>query len=220
MKLEYKIVYSNRKTVTISVERDRSVMVRAPRNTSAEKIAQIIEMKKIWIYDKINHVQKSPEKTQTNEFVSGESILYLGRNYKLQLIAKDTEGLLFNDAFYLSQSESDKAQKLIKAWFVTKAKEIILPKANYYATRIGVKFQEAKISEMKYRWGSCTLKNNINFNWRIIKAPMYVVNYIIVHELAHFRETNHTPEFWNIVAVQIPNYQKAKDWLKKHGENL
>jgi predicted metal-dependent hydrolase len=220
MKLDYKIIYSNRKTLTISVERDRTIIVHAPEKTSKEKINQIIEKKKLWIYDKINHEQKFPENPQKSEYVSGESILYLGRNYKLQIVKKEIQGLLFDSTFYISKTESLNAQKLIKEWFVNRAKDLILPKAIYYSKRIGVNFKEAKISEMKYRWGSCTIKNNINFNWRIIKAPMYVVEYIIVHELTHLRETNHTPEFWNIVAVQLPEYLKAKEWLKMNGESL
>jgi predicted metal-dependent hydrolase len=220
MKLDYEIIYSKRKTLTISVERDRSIVVHAPEKTSKEKIEQIIEKKKLWLYDKINHVQKFPENPQSSEFVSGESIMYLGRNYKFQIVQRQIEGVIFDNTFYISQEKSAKAMELIKTWFVSKAKEIILPKAQYYAKRIGVSYKEAKISEMKYRWGSCTTKNNINFNWRIIKAPMHVVDYIIVHELAHFRETNHTPEFWNIIAVQLPNYDKAKEWLKKFGNSL
>jgi len=220
VKLNYKIIYSDRKTLTISVERDRSVVVHAPKNTSKEKIDQIIEKKKLWIYDKINHLQKFPDNPQGSEFVSGESIMYLGRNYKFQITGKQIEGVIFDNAFYISQSDKAIAQKLIKAWFVNRAKELILPKAQYYAKRIGVNYNEAKISEMKYRWGSCTTKNNINFNWRILKAPMQVVDYIIVHELAHFRESNHTSEFWNIVAVQLPEYEKAKQWLKKYGNAI
>ena len=70
---------------------------------------------------------------------------------------------------------------------------------------------------MRYRWGSCTPKNNLNFNWRIIKAPLFVIRYIVVHELIHLIESNHTPKFWNILSIQVPDYQKAKDWLKRNG---
>lgn len=81
-------------------------------------------------------------------------------------------------------------------------------------------YNKVMISDLKYRWGSCTPKNNLNFNWRLIKAPMFVIEYVIVHELAHFLESNHTLRFWNIVSVQVPHYQKAKGWLKEHGDLL
>ena len=89
-----------------------------------------------------------------------------------------------------------------------------------YATNLGVKFNEFKTSQMKYRWGSCTPNNNIIFNWRIIKAPMYVLEYLVAHELVHLIEENHTPRFWNILSIQVPNYQKAKNWLKVNGHLL
>ena len=72
----------------------------------------------------------------------------------------------------------------------------------------------------RYRWGSCTVNNNLTFNWRLIKAPMTVIDYVVVHELAHLIEANHTPRFWNIVRAQIVNMDKAKQWLKEHGQFL
>lgn len=72
------------------------------------------------------------------------------------------------------------------------------PRVPPVAHALGVSYNQAKINSSKYRWGSCTPKNNLNFNWRLIKAPMFVINYVIVHELAHLLEPNHTPRFWNI----------------------
>jgi hypothetical protein len=103
---------------------------------------------------------------------------------------------------------------------VKQAEEKIIPKVKFHAKNIGVKYKSIKILDLKYRWGSCTPKDNINFNWRLIKAPIYVIDYIIVHELTHLIEPNHTPEFWNIVSVQLPHYIKAKDWLKINGHLL
>jgi predicted metal-dependent hydrolase len=79
---------------------------------------------------------------------------------------------------------------------------------------------DAKIIGSRFRWGLCTPKDNVNFNWRLIKAPMFVIDYVIVHELAHLIEPNHTPRFWNIVKAQVPGMEKAKVWLKEHGQFL
>ena len=80
-----------------------------------------------------------------------------------------------------------------------------------------IEFKEAKISDTRFRWGSCTPRNNLSFNWRLIKAPMFVIDYVIVHELAHLLETNHTPHFWSIVRAKTTAMDKAKAWLKEHG---
>ena len=220
MKLVYKIQYSKRKTLNISVERDRSIIVRAPENLSLERIDEIVQSKRNWIKDKINHTQKYPVDFKAKEFISGEGLLYLGRNYQLLVVEEDFEGIRFNQSFSISKSNQENANQLFKEWYLAKALEKIEPLAKKYAANLGVKYNACKTSEMKYRWASCTPKNNILFNWRIIKAPMYVLEYLVAHELAHLIEQNHTPEFWNIVSIQVPNYEKAKKWLKEKGQLL
>lgn len=220
MTLDYKIQYSNRKTLNISVERDRSIVVRAPENLSLDKIEEIVHSKRNWIKDKINHAQKYPVDFNAKEFVSGESLLYLGRNYQLLVVDEHYEGIRFNQGFSISKSNQENANELFKEWYLAKALEKIEPLAKKFAANLGVKYNECKTSEMKYRWASCTPKNNILFNWRIIKAPMYVLEYLVAHELAHLIEQNHTPVFWNIVSIQVPNYEKAKKWLKEKGQLL
>ena len=220
MKLDYTVIYSDRKTVNISVERDRSVVVRAPRHTTPEKIKRIIEAKKLWLFEKIRHKQKYNPNIEPKEFVSGESILYLGKSYRLDVVSSDQKGIRFNNKFIIAKSSQPIASQLFKEWYVQKAREKILPKVQAYAKSLGVTYNNVMISDLKYRWGSCTPKNNLNFNWRLIKAPMFVIEYVIVHELAHFLESNHTPRFWNIVFIQVPHYQKAKEWLKEHGDLL
>ncbi|MCK4259834.1 MAG: M48 family metallopeptidase [Halanaerobiales bacterium] len=220
MKIDYKIIYSKRKTLNISVERDRKVIVRAPEGLSEERIEEIVQSKKQWIKEKVNHAQKYPNVSDLKEFVSGETLMYLGRNYQLLVVDHEIDGVEFNQRFLISRSNQKDANTFLKKWYKERAIQMIKPKAERYARNLGVEYNEVKISEMRYRWASCITKNNINFNWRIIKAPMYVLDYLIVHELVHLIEPNHTPEFWNILSIQVPNYIKAKKWLKENGHLL
>lgn len=220
MQLDYQIVYSNRKTVAITVERDRSVVVRAPEGTSEEKIQSIVESRKLWLYEKINHTQKYPPQPVRKEFVTGETIMYLGRYYRLEITKDEHPGVRFQNRFYISRQQQTQAGQLLRDWYMARAREKLTPKIRDFAEALGVIYNQILISDLKYRWASCTPKNNLNFNWRIVKAPMFVVDYLIVHELAHLLEPNHTPAFWNIVAVQVPRYELAKEWLRKHGSVL
>lgn len=220
MQLEYEIKFSKRKTLNITVERDRKIIVRAPHNLSLEKIEEIVQSKRQWLKEKINHAQKYPVDTKPKEFISGETLLYLGRNYQLLVVDEAIEGIEFNQRFRISKVNQEKANKLFKAWYMKQALIKIEPMATMFAKNLGVKFNEFKTSQMKYRWGSCTPNNNIIFNWRIIKAPIYVLEYLVAHELVHLIEDNHTPRFWNILSIQVPNYQKAKNWLKENGHQL
>ena len=222
MQIDYTVQYSKRKRLSISVERDRSVIVHAPEGTSEEKIAEIMESRRQWIYEKTNHPQKYQGLIHPpgKELVSGESIMYLGRSYRIELVDREGEIVFHNGIFSVPRSLKDKKYDTFQSWYVNKAKEKILPRVPRYAEKLGVTYNQAKISDSKYRWGSCTPKDNLNLNWRLIKAPMFVIDYVIVHELSHFLVPNHTPDFWNIVRSQIPNHEKAKKWLIENGELL
>ncbi|MDD2284776.1 MAG: SprT family zinc-dependent metalloprotease [Paludibacter sp.] len=220
MVIEYQIKYSNRKTLNISVERDRSIVVRAPHYLTADKIDKIVQSKRQWIKEKLNHAQKYPLVSENKEFVSGETLMYLGKNYQLLVVDEEIDGIEFDQRFKISKVNQPKANELFKKWYLKQALIKIEPLATKYAKSLGVKYNQFKTSEMKYRWGSCTPANNIIFNWRIIKAPMYVLEYLVAHELVHLIENNHTPRFWNILSIQVPNYEKAKNWLKKNGQLL
>lgn len=220
MEIQYSIVYSDRKTLSIIIERDRSVIVRAPKNISTEVIAREIEKRKRLIQKKIEHIQKFPLEKRVKEFVEGESLMYLGKNYKLNIVDEPIEGVVFDNKFLISKANQEHAQKLFKAWYTKSANEIIMPKAKAIASQLGVKYNKINILDIKYRWGSCTPKDNIHFNWRLIKAPITVIEYIIVHELTHLLEPNHTQEFWNRVAAKLPDYEKAKQWLMENGHEL
>jgi predicted metal-dependent hydrolase len=223
MKLAYIIKKSaKRKKLTISVERDRRIVVHAPAEISEEKIRQVVESKRRWIYEKIAHPQKYQNLPHPpgKELVSGESALYLGRQYRIEVVNTEQAEVQFVQRFLIPATQGKKREKVLREWYIGKAKEKIIPRVKIHAHELGVDVSGIKIVDNRFRWGSCTLNNNVNFNWRLIKAPMFVVDYVIVHELAHLMEANHTPRFWNIVRAQAPTMEKAKAWLKEHGQLL
>lgn len=220
MNIDYSIVYSDRKTLSIVVERDRSVVVRAPLNTDKEKIERIIKRKSRWIREKIGHNQKYPAIKAQKEFVSGESLLYLGKPYQLFVVDDEFDGVRFDSKFLISRKDQPDANRLFRDWYLNSANEIIVPKAIQLAKQIGVSYNKINILDIQYRWGSCTPKDNIHFNWRLIKAPMNVIEYIIVHELTHLLEGNHSKEFWNRVKAAYPLYPTARSWLMAFGTEL
>lgn len=220
MEIDYTVKYSDRKTLAIIVERDKSVVVRAPKGYDANKIENAVNKKRYWLYQKLNHPQKYSNNSKSREFVSGESFLYLGKMYRLDVVNDNINGIHFANKFIISKNSQPSALELFTKWYRQRAKEIIIPKVKEYAKNLGVEFNRILIKNLKYRWGSCSPKKNLNFNWRLIKAPINVLNYVIVHELAHLIEPNHNENFWNIIKVQIPYYNKAKEWLKKNGELL
>jgi len=223
MELEYHIVRSAaRKTLTITVERNREVFVHAPEGTSEEEVRQVVVSKRQWILTKLRHPQKYQDRPHPpgKEVVNGESAPYLGRDYRIEITETASGEIEFSGLFLVPAAHQAKRREVLRDWYIARAKEKILARVEQHARDLGVEFAAAKIVDNRYRWGSCTVNRNVNFNWRLIKAPMFVIDYVIIHELAHLIEPNHTSRFWNIVRANTPKMEKAKAWLKEQGQVL
>lgn len=223
MELTYTVQRSaRRRRITITVERDRSVVVHAPAATPDEEIRQVVDAKRQWIYEKTNHPQKYHDLPHApgKELVSGEAALYLGRQYRIEVVETGLTKIQFAQRFFLPALPAPERAEAMREWYRGRAEEKIIPRAKHHARKLGVSPAEIKIVDARYRWGSCTPTNNVNFNWRLIKAPMFVIDYVIIHELAHLIEPNHSPRFWNIVRAQTATMDKAKAWLKENGQLL
>ena len=222
MLIDYEIRFSSkRKTLGIVVERDGRIVVLAPEGLAPSHIAEIVQKKQQWILSKLHDSAKYPIEPMEKEFVSGESILYLGKECQLVVIDdKWFDGVEYNGNFHIARHTQLKANTVFRGWYTRQAYEIIKPLADSYAQSLGVSFNECRVSEMKYRWASCTPNKNLVFNWRTIKAPLTVIHYLIVHELAHLIEPTHNSDFWTIVAAQLPRYEEAIEWLRQHSNLL
>lgn len=222
MEFDYEIRRSGkRRKLTITVERDRSVVVHAPVGVSEEKIREVVEAKRFWIFEKLHHKQKyAPPHPPGKELVNGEAALYLGRSYRIEVVDTDAQEIRFDHRFIIPRSYISRRKAVLRDWYQERAKALILPRVRRFAKSLGLDFNQARIVDNRYRWGSCTVNDNVNFNWRLIKAPMFVIDYVIVHELAHLMEPNHTPRFWSIVSAQTPTMEKARAWLKDNGQIL
>lgn len=222
VELTYTIKRSDRRRkLTISVERDRSVVVHAPASMSDGEIRKYVETKRQWLHEKVNHPQKYSELPHPpgKELVNGEAALYLGREYPIHVDEAATS-VSFGNRFVVPSKGSITRKAVLREWYVARASELLLPKVSRHARELGVTFSQMQVVDDRYRWGSCTVRDVIRLNWRLIKAPMFVIDYVIVHELAHLLELNHTERFWNIVRTQAPSAEKARGWLRRHGQIL
>lgn len=221
MTLTHRTRYSDkRKTLGLVVERDTSVVALAPKGTTESTVEPFVEKRRHWLFQKLKHSPKLAESNPKTPFISGKAIPSLGKNYKLNVVDTPFDGIHFAIKSTISKSNLDQAPEILNAWYKQKAKEKITPEVERYAAQLGVQYNKILIFDLTYRWGSCTLKGNLNFNWKLIMAPHFVINYVVVQELAHMIELNHSERFWNIVRVQIPNYLEAKEWLRENGERV
>jgi predicted metal-dependent hydrolase len=221
MMLNYEVIYSNRKSIRITVERDRKIVVRVPQRACEQIVSAALESKRLWIWQKLRNPYKYYYPVQKKEYVEGETFLFLGQHYSLELISGKPGALrLVERRFQLGRNATCVGDSLFRSWYSLRAKEILQPRIAAFAAAMGLSYTRIWIRDLKYRWASCTPRGTLTFNWRIVQAPMIVVDYLIVHELAHFLVPNHSQDFWNIVAVQVPSGAKARDWLRRNGSCL
>lgn len=214
------LIRSKRRSIALEIQEDGTLIVRAPHSLKEAVIQKFVSQKQEWIDKTTHRVLQRREQFRPKQFVEGETFLYLGKEYPLH-IAPDMHGkLLFEDRFILSERYLPKAKKLFERWYREEAFSVFTERCQFYSQKMGVRYQVIKLSSAKQRWGSCNPKGSLCFNWRLILAPQEIVDYVVVHELAHLKEPNHSSRFWNEVEGIFPDYRNAKKWLKENQGRL
>jgi len=217
--MNYTLIRSKRKTIGISIK-DGLVTVRAPLKCPQSEIERIILSKEKWIWDKLDKSQEQMARREAFALKYGDSIILRGVSY--EIAAREGVHAGFDgECFYMPPGFSDVQIKdtCIKIYRYI-AKVHISERIELYAGKMGIRPASIKINSAKTRWGSCSSKQNINFSWRLIMADDDVIDYVVVHELAHIIQMNHSKKFWAIVENVLPDYRERNDKLKKLQKRL
>ena len=206
----YKIIRSERKSIALVIDSEANLVVRAPHRVKDSDIENFVDKKKRWITDKQHQISTFNEKHSPVLIESGESLLYLGNTYTI--LRDNITDIQFSSTNILIPNGYSKTNVI--EWLKTEAEKILTERVERYSSVMGVKYSSIKLSEAKARWGSCSVKNNLNFAWRLIMCPIAVIDYIVVHELSHITYKNHSSGFWARVKTVLPNYKEQPDWLK------
>ncbi len=212
-----KIIYSNRKTIALQINENAELIVRAPHYVSLKKINSFIDEKRDWLEKTINKAEQRKKALQSNkEFRDGKTVMFLGKEYQVQLNGK-TKNIEFSEyTIQFPFGKIEYADEYLTKWYKKQAKEIITLRIKDYAKALGLSFSKIGITSAKKRWGSCNSKGNINFSYRLVMTPPVIIDYVIVHELMHLKEMNHSPRFWAKVGQVIPDYKLRRKWLKEN----
>ena len=196
------------------------MIVRAPYFVSQDYIQRLVSQKQDWIVRKQRHFQEKQSRILKRSFVPGEEFLFFGTSYKLQAVEDLPKAVVFDGSLKVSSMVLGNAKEHLEYWYKIQAFDYINQKTGYYAQMQGLKYGSIKVNDAKTRWGSCGYKDTLNFTWRLIMAPKRVVDYVIVHELMHLKQKNHSEKFWSEVAKIIPDYKQDELWLKKSSHLL
>jgi len=215
-----KIIHSARRTISLIIQPNGTLTVRAPLRMPVRSIREFVEDHADWIHRKQEQIQTAPS-PKKKDYHDGELFLFLGKEYPLHiLVPSRTRLVLKEDAFQISRAHLPEAREAFIRWYKLRAREVIAERLALHARQNGLYWQRLRISSARTRWGSCAARGNLSFSWRLVLAPMEVIDYVVVHELVHTRIKNHSPAFWKKVAELMPDYKQHVAWLKENGQSL
>lgn len=217
--MDYTLTRTNRKTIALYV-RDGSVEVRAPLKMPKRNIDYFVASKENWIMDKLIKLSEQSRRRESFNLDYGSLVTYRGSDYPIE--AKDGNRVGFEDGRFYMPPNLTSGQIIAACVQIYRmlAKRDLTEKAIFFAEQMSVMPDAVKINGAKTRWGSCSSKKSLNFSWRLIMAGDDVIDYVVVHELAHLTEMNHSARFWAIVEGVLPDYSKRRARLSELQKRL
>ncbi len=202
-----------RRSISLHIESDGTLMVRAPHLVPDRDIQRFILSHSDWIEKHRSRITKARSIKKTDEYLFlGKVLQFTVGNYTSVSVKENK--LLFPQALLFRR------EKEITSWYLTQARQIITKQTEKFAEEMGADFKEITFSDTKSQWGRCTRDNRLQFSWRLVMAPILVLNYVVIHELAHTTEKNHSRAFWAKVRQFTPSYRQQLKWLKENGSTL
>lgn len=215
--IPFQLKFRRKRHLSITVFPDRSVVVLAPQNRSVDEALQFVRKRAAWIIKQRNYFQQFHPLPGEKRYVSGETHLYLGRQYRLKVICHNQSGVkLVGKYFYVSvdaPKNINTVKECLDNWYMKRAQQIFHKKLSQCIGLIpSLKLSPKKITirRMYKRWGSCTKSGNIQLNLDLIRIPLYCIEYVIAHELCHLRVHDHSSDFYRLLSRFMPDWEKRK----------
>ena len=216
--LEFKIIRTQRRTKTneILIEYG-NVSVRTSTSSSLKEIELLVSKKAKWIFQKIKEQDNPDASIKVPLYQNNSTLPYLGKNYGLRIIGHNSNLLNFTNDGFVIYTNRRNVKRIYEQWLTDMAYPIISPIIVKYSKLLNVSPKKILLKKLKSRWGSATYRNIINLNIHLLKAPLDVIEYVVLHELSHLIERNHSKRFWKIVSDHMSDYKIKIRWLKVNG---
>lgn len=229
--IEYKLIRKpNKKDISITVDLHEGVQVIAPDSVSQERLDEILYQKAPWILKKQYAFREMEDEAAPLEFLSGEKIRYLGRAYRLKVTKRNSDqpSLLFKNGRFLAtlplgysqEQQTEELKRLCIDWYKAQGTSKLKERLKRYSKLTELTPSSVVLKDQEKRWGSCTKKGELLINWRIMMAPLRIVDYVLVHEMAHLKVPDHSEAFWSYLRSIMPDYEERKEWLRINGPRL
>jgi len=209
------IVRSRRRTIALVITPEARLIVRAPLRTPLSQIDEAVREKAGWIRKKMAAIKKRPQ-AAAHAYAEGEIFWYLGRSYPLHIVDDGRGAIERTDRLVVSLNVIPDIPMALQRWYIAEAQKEINARCMYFSMMTGYSPKSIAISGAQKRWGSCSTRGSLNFSWRLIQAPLEIVDYVIVHELVHLRQHDHSRLFWAKVQELMPDYERRRQWLREN----
>ncbi|HNQ01791.1 MAG TPA: SprT family zinc-dependent metalloprotease [Syntrophales bacterium] len=214
--MEFEIIRSRRKTIAIEITREGKIIVRAPLRLARREVTAFVDRHRDWVARKRDQAKKRGEQAWPRTFREGELFPFLGEMHRLRLVEGGAYLRRENGEFLLGADLARRAAAVFRTWYRARAREVLEDRVERLARRMGLTVRAVRITDARQRWGSCSASGTLNFPWRLVTAPPGVIDYVVVHELAHLVELNHSRLFWDCVARVLPDHRRRRRWLREH----
>lgn len=205
-----------RRTLSLTVDRAGELVVHAPESTGEEPLRRWIGSKLLWVHRKLAEKQNLQPRRRPVEFVTGESIFYLGRSYRLRLVECQSVPVeIDGEWFLLRRDDQAQAAAHFRRWFIQTGSRWLSARAEALLPRIGGEDVTVKVGDLGFRWGSCGRKGVVHLNWRLLQLPVHLIDYVVAHELVHRIERHHTPAFWKVLERAMPDCRAREVELER-----
>lgn len=212
----------DRSTLEITVERDASLSLKVPECATTLQVEAFVTSKRTWIFRKLAEKDALFHPPVVKQLVDGEGFAYLGRSHRLLLVgSQDVPVRLERGRLRVRRTDANSdGVAVIRRWYQSTGTSWLARRVEPWAARTGADDVSIEVAGLGYRWGSVGKSNRINIHWATLQLPPALIDYVLVHELAHLEETNHTPRFWQLVARALPDFERRKDVLARRGAEL
>lgn len=211
---------SRRRQVDLTVERDGRVVVAAPERLTDEEIDKLVRSRLVSLHSNLARKREVLSNQPAKQYVTGEGFYYLGRKFRLKLVDATDDGLrLLNGRFLLPRASARDGRSHFVRWYTEHAQQWLFDRASSLQDRVAAHPTVIRIRDLGYRWGSCTENGAVNFHWRIILLPPPRIDYLILHELCHLHEHNHSPAFYERLRRAAPDHHEHERWLRENGDH-
>ena len=214
---------SGRKSIEVTIERDASLVLRAPDEVTCAVATRFVESKRSWIYRKLAEKDALVGPPIVKQFVNGEGFAYLGRSHRLLIVPDGDDVRLDRGRFVLPAPLVEDGPAIMRRWYRRSGGQWLRRRLEPWAARMGVGAVAVTVTDLGYRWGSARPlegDHRINIHWATLQLPPSLIDYVVVHELAHLIEANHTAAYWNHVERAMPGYERHKANLAVIGKNV